>query len=330
MEVLFALLPFLLFGNMLLNDSDGAATAADEPEPTAPEEDLPAQFYRIDMNLDTDPVTEINGFRDGNDTLGALFLETASETGGDLRFEDWDDGSGTDLYYGDTHVAAIEGGQMLELSDLTAEDNFVQIRPTADIFTDGDMGTNIIALGGDQTINGGGGDDYLHSFLGEDDTGADHLIGGAGDDVLHTVGPHAPIISGDNTYTPPPNTPTLEGGEGNDVLIARNAAIMTGGTGADYFAMDYPQKDGAPHESDPVQITDFEAGTDMLVISPNILHELDVTDPATEISVVDWPEGGGADLIVAGRVIAEITSDGPLAGTPVEISHILSRFLGFH
>ena len=132
-----------------------------------------------------------------------------------------------------------------------------------DLFLPGDAGAVILAGAGDDGVVGGAGDDLVWAGQGNDtvfggdgnDTlngqkGNNLLFGGIGDDVLN---------SGDQAST-------LDGGEGNDTLVARlkngGAHVLTGGAGADLFAITLPSQT----RKVIVTITDFTLGEDSLTV----------------------------------------------------------------
>jgi len=119
-------------------------------------------------------------------------------------------------------------------------------------------GDVIMALLGQTTLDGAGGDDRIYaSQAGVEET----LIGGSGDDILVGLGTAGGI--GD----------VLLGGEGNDKLIGgAGRDILAGGLGADSFVFD--SSDGlftvagntsySAAGGTPDTVTDFVSGTDTL------------------------------------------------------------------
>ena len=85
------------------------------------------------------------------------------------------------------------------------------------------------------------------------------LIGGAGQDVLHGGAGDDVIdgVTGEETAT----LDYLNGGAGNDTLIGNAGDILSGGTGADIFAMDATQGS--------MTVMDYDAADDTLVVLYN-------------------------------------------------------------
>lgn len=260
--------------------------------------------------LGDDNVTFIRDFNAARDTL-TIDIEVDTADGAELRLETWDDGEGADLFYGDDLIAEIRGGQDLDVEDvelvLTLQEDAAPGR-----FTDGDTGIAIKGNAGDNEIDGGGGDDNIDvagTFPFRGETGADLVLGGEGDDALTGSGGLlfedriliSDIIS-ETEIVRIVETDTLVGGEGDDRLVSRAGAVLTGGAGVDVFGVDVvrPVPEGA-EALPPTQITDFEADTEELVLA------LPTGKDVSNITIEDRPDGTGADILLDGSVIAEVT-----------------------
>ncbi|MCC1494658.1 hypothetical protein [Cognatishimia sp. F0-27] len=149
--------------------------------------------------------------------------------------------------------------------------------------------------GGDDTVDGGdddaddGGDD-------DADDGGDDTTGGS--DTIETV--DGAIVSGTGT-------------SGDDVLIVGTGETATGGAGADtFFIVD--EEDGDFTPANGATITDFESGTDRIVLSsfpdtePGTPERLDVYDwdvRADGVALTRQPEGADPiDLVFLEGVTA--------------------------
>ncbi|WP_421701795.1 hypothetical protein [Aliiroseovarius sp.] len=109
--------------------------------------------------------------------------------------------------------------------------------------------------------------------------------GGAGDDDLYARGEGS----------------ILDGGDGDDRLSGGHGLVMTGGEGADTFDVYMPWPD-----SGPVEITDFDPAVDVLEFS-DVWDVRDLGAFSTQVQVVDWEDGAGADIYVNGILIAKVT-----------------------
>ncbi len=138
---------------------------------------------------------------------------------------------------------------------------------------------------GNDTVDGGGGDDIIYGGAGNDylsgGAGWDRIYGGAGDDVLSGG------AGGDK----------IKGGSGNDIL--------TGGAGKDQFMFAVFGEDGSSGDAGHDTITDFRPGVDSLFIIGGI--------QATDITLVDTTDGvrfvygnNGASLMLEGLASSDL------------------------
>jgi VCBS repeat-containing protein len=139
--------------------------------------------------------------------------------GSDPSFDDYiDAGGGDDIVNGGSGSDTIFGG-------------------TGNDVINGDAGVDVAALGvlaarfgapGDDLIDGGEGDDRILDLLGGNDT----LIGGAGNDTIRSAEQSWAREPGRQAFN------YIEGGEGNDVIVATNETmegfdVVLGGAGDD-------------------------------------------------------------------------------------------------
>ncbi|MBD3785791.1 MAG: hypothetical protein IE922_02315 [Sphingomonadales bacterium] len=217
-------------------------------------------------------ITTITDFDLGRDGL------TVQGAKGALSLVDTEDASAALLLDGDTVVARLDG---------LAGTSLDQLRPAGStgLATSGD--DTILGGIGDDTLLGGAGDDRITDIdedlpgameyeygafdvpVADDDllsggdgndtlignNGADTLLGGAGDDVLVDELFYEFRNGGFDYALDDPAV--MDGGAGDDVLIGSPGDTMTGGTGADAFAL---HVDGLA----PIVITDFTPGEDVL------------------------------------------------------------------
>ena len=110
---------------------------------------------------------------------------------------------------------------------------------------------------GNDTLTGGGGEDVLFGNDGNDglhgNDGNDSLAGGAGEDVLFGGNGDDYIEGGSDT-----DRDFLNGGRGDDLLVAQQGDVLTGGEGLDTFAIDT----SAGVFAQSAQIIDFNANDD--------------------------------------------------------------------
>ena len=123
---------------------------------------------------------------------------------------------------------------------------------------------------GDDSILGGTGDDLItdtSTGLGNDtllgEVGDDRLFDLRGDNLLDGGDGNDLIVATENIDAPPSaGIDTLLGGAGADTLIGDGGDAMTGGAGADLFMAASDSID-----PDPIRVTDFDIGEDMLELA---------------------------------------------------------------
>jgi len=268
-------------------------------------------FLLLDDLFD-DNVTRITDFDPEVDRL-QLSLGVNETSGGALTLEPWEDGTGADLYYGDDLIAEIAGGQDLDLADI---DVFIELEEETESFAAGDGDDWISGNALPNTIEAGGGDDVVRAERG---AGADFVDGGAGNDSLTGSGGMLEGFDDDDEgpggveYYRMIETDTLIGGAGDDVLVSKDGAVLTGGPGADTFGIDH---DATPEGVEPLpatQVTDFDAGEDLIVVA------LAPDQEADDLSVAVWDDGQGADIVVDGIVIANVMGGQSLTASDIRV-----------
>ena len=143
---------------------------------------------------------------------------------------------------------------------------------------------------GDDAIEGGDGNDYLLGGFGADD-----LIGGAGNDTLDGT-----FTAGDSEFGPydEDTGDTLSGGDGNDHLFIGANDVAFGGADADIF------ETGTFIETDADAgiVTDFNPVEDVIQVSVDLQ-----ATPNPNITVVDFDDGTGANIVVDGTVVLRVS-----------------------
>lgn len=217
-----------------------------------------------------------------------------------------------------------------------------------DIFTNDDPSVSLDATSGDDVLTGTNGDDFLSGLAGDDlitglrgsdlldggagnDTlvgneGSDLLDGGAGSDTLtgHTgsdflVGGgsaalEAFLVTGVGVVGfddfADREADSLNGGAGSDVLVLDRSDTGTGGDGADAFVV-FESAD----QTGSATITDFDQSADSLIID---YRAADFAVVPT-VTVVDFTDGTGADILMDGVLVAQVTGAQGLSASSVSI-----------
>ena len=273
----------------------------------------------------------ITDFDPRSDSLTVYLDGVTASTGSEFRLEDWANGQGADLFYGDELLAEIAGAQGLDPSTIALNVSLDQ--NGGDIsFTDGENGTLIYGNHSDNDIFGGGGDDYIiagdQPVFGSTSNyqgGEDLVDGGAGNDTLSGsggtfyVGPE-----GDTDAPVPPQRfqeiarDTLLGGDGDDVLMSENGNDLTGGAGADVFGISHlTGEDAVGFTLDPTVITDFNPAEDEIVLTNGSIP------PGAVLSIMVWPNGAGSDILAGGTVVAEVTGGQGLTVADIRLENYL-------
>ncbi len=191
-----------------------------------------------------------------------------------------DGGNGQDYLEGNAGADLLRGGRDRDLLLDHFNDN------SNDTLQGGRGNDKIGSVGGQDVLEGGRGDDYLFAT-----NGAHLLLGGRGDD--HLTGGHMT-----NEY----GISTLDGGYGNDNILALGNTLITGGRGDDTFVFLYVEH---ATSSAPNIITDFEQGKDVI--------DLSALTTLSFIGTSAFAGTGGAEVRysqTATDTIVEIDADG--------------------
>lgn len=258
---------------------------------------------------------------DMNDTLtGGNSMDLLSGLGGDdsVRGGRGDDVlfgfAGNDTLKGDAGVDAIVAG----LGDDTVwgmdGDDILLGNGGNDLLLGGGGDDVLVDYSGSDTLNGGAGDDLLLAIDQSDKITAFDILTSSGSPSLNEANFRTSLRTtfgvdddlGDDDITVlyeevrgglrTDNTPdVLDGGAGNDVLLADDGDTLTGGAGTDLFVV-YTDPNAALN-NDPVLITDFDPKTDILQISVE-------DDGKGAVTLADDPSGLGTQLLYRNDVIA--------------------------
>jgi len=198
----------------------------------------------------------------------------------------------------------------------------------SDMFDGGGGNDLLVGQTGDDTLLGGQGNDWL---IGLDDvdqisggdgsdvliggTGADHLDGGAGDDFIESANLVDETALRDSLQgiqrisdvvfrydmTKAPDTGDMvELGAGDDTVVAADDDTLTGGEGADEFALG----DWISGEA-PVEITDFDTAEDLL----SFVYDGD--GPTPELTIDRDSRTGVTSLRADGEAVAVLRNSTP-------------------
>jgi Ca2+-binding RTX toxin-like protein len=289
-----------------------------------------ADVLTLFHNAQEDGASSITDFDPAQDSLSVYLDEVEASAGGELRLEDWDDGQGADLYYGEELLARISGAQGMEPASIDLHVSLAT-NENGTSFTDGDGNATLFGTVYDDTIFGGGGDDLIivgdtPSFGGSPTQGGENLAyGGAGNDTLAGTGGTFEVTRGDTDapvleYRQEISRDTLFGGDGNDVLLSENGNDLTGGAGEDVFAISHltgENAEGFTLLPEPTVITDFDPANDEIVVTN------DTIPPGSALSIAVWANGLGANILAGTTVIAQVTGGQTLTVADIRLENSL-------
>jgi Ca2+-binding RTX toxin-like protein len=259
----------------------------DTPEPPAGSGEIISGTPGAEDIIGTDGGDQINGL-DADDTI-------SGGAGDDGLFG----GQGDDQVFGETGDDTLHGGDGADtLSGGEGRDTLYG-HNDADDLSGGDGDDSIVGSAGHDLLRGDAGDDALHGDL-DDDTlhgglGRDTLFGGWGNDVIvGLVDDPATVIFDDLD-----SGDFLNGGPGNDLILAGQGDLVDTGEGADTVMIGDWIAGG-----DGAEILDFHSEEDRLIVfydaqsgtAPNLSLE-----PGTE-------DGTAQTLLLNGVAIATIAN----------------------
>ncbi len=189
--------------------------------------------------------------------------------------------AGNDEMYGDDGDDEMAGGDGHDLLH-GGEGN--------DAMSGGEGNDLLYGAEGDDTIEGGEGNDYLLGGF-----GSDEMHGGSGNDTIDGT-----FAAGDPEFGPFDEdvADNIFGGDGDDHIFLGENDVATGGAGADIF------ESGTYIETEEAAgtVTDFDPSEDVIQLA------IDLTaTPNPSVTVVDFEDGTGADVLVNGMVVLSAT-----------------------
>ncbi|MCB1405100.1 MAG: hypothetical protein KDK01_02275 [Rhodobacteraceae bacterium] len=263
-------------------------------------------------------------FDPDEDSISAIHAQAVDGDELSLRYVEREDGTGTDIYSGDRHLAAVNGASTADLNEA-----LVVVQTNGGRFSDGDGG-NVIRNDFDavETIFGNGGDDTIYGFHG------DVIDGGDGDDLLFGTGRFADDLDQEEAGT----MSTLSGGAGDDIILSTNGNVITGGAGADTIGLSLSQYNGAGtgagFDLTASIITDFNPEEDVIYLEAGFITQEggSVSNPAATLSIEVWEDGTGANIMAGDQVIARVAGGQSLTVADLRISEngLESDLLGHH
>ena len=167
---------------------------------------------------------------------------------------------------------------------------------------------------GNDQIDGGEDADKLWGHMGNDtlsgidgNDGNDNLAGGAGEDVLFGGNGDDHLEGGADTARD-----FLNGGRGDDLLIAQEADVLTGGEGSDTFAINT----SAGSFDETAQIIDFIANEDQIEI---MLDETNFDQGLKNIRI-ETNDIGQSVVYLNNEAIVAINAETPLLPNDIVLS----------
>ena len=289
-----------MLGGLMMGpiDTDVDLTELEEDD-TAAEDEAQEQLL-ASQNIAT-PASDVLSGTDLDDVIDAMNGDDqVNGYAGDdlLSGESGDDqmlgGDGNDTLLGESGQDDLHGG---------FGDDQIQGGDDADNIW-GHMGNDTLSGNeGDDTLTGGAGSDTLFGNDGDDglhgNDGNDSLVGGAGEDVLFGGNGDDHVEGGSDTVRD-----FLNGGQGDDLLIAQEADVLTGGDGSDTFAIDASA--GSFNQS--AQIIDFNADEDQIEI---MLNEEDYEQGQKNIRI-ETNDDGSSVVYLNDEEVLIVNSETPL------------------
>lgn len=249
--------------------------------------------------------TDFLGGGDGDDSLsgGDDDDDLTGGAGGDTI--DGDDGN--DTLHGESGDDLLRGG--------VGDDTLLGYDGNDDL-QGGDGADELQGGLGDDALDGGAGADALFGREGSDSLigglGADTLFGGWDNDVL--VGA---VANAEGTDVD--DVDFLNGGDGDDTILAGAGDVVSGGTGADTLVL------GEWIVGDAAELWDYDPNEDQIVI---VYDDADAdADPHMEIRV-SADDARWTEIVVDGAVLGIVpTADAPTADQIVLVGESLATSL---
>lgn len=198
-------------------------------------------------------------------------------------------GGGNDELHGDDGDDNLSGGD---------GEDYLSGGEGADTLT-GDAGRDMMFGGvGDDSLTGGEGDDFLQGGR-----GADTLDGGAGNDRIDgTFG------AGRNLASDQDEGDLIDGGVGDDTILIGSGDTVFGGSGSDALIA------GPQGVNGPGIVSDFDPAEDRIEV---MYDPVQTPDPV--ITVNDFADGSGADILLNGEVVLRVSGAQGLDAAEIDL-----------
>ncbi len=211
---------------------------------------------------------------------------------------------GHDDIHGDAGNDTLHGGDNADSLYGEGGDDALFGHNGDDVLTGGSGADSLVGGAGNDSLGGGDGDDALHGDL-DDDTldggmGQDTLFGGWGNDVVNGVtADESTEAAGDID-----DRDYLNGGGGDDLIIAGRDDIVTAGAGKDSILLGDWLSQG--HQA---EVLDFSAAEDFLMV---FYDDSDGADPEVGLET-DENNADNQHIVLNGVRIAMIANAGDLS-----------------
>lgn len=223
---------------------------------------------------------------EGTEAADSIFAEEGDDTVNGL--------GGDDTLHGEDGNDQLNGG----------DGDDALFGHNADDTLDGGAGNDALqGSSGNDVLDGGAGDDAVQGGLDNDTVsgglGADSLFGGWGDDVVNGVEDDPDTAARDDID----DGDYLNGGSGDDTIIAGTGDVVTAGDGDDSIVLgDWIAEGGI------ASIMDFDATED------DIVMVYDDTDTPPEVTVQADPDNPtSAQIMLDGVAVAQVAGGAALA-----------------
>lgn len=296
------------------SDDSGDGASGDQASPTEDADVISDEAYRADFVAEFDDLVAEGEITQGqaDQALGQIDFVSGAQDIDALGGDDYlllgagddtvDGGAGDDVILtglGDDSVDLGEGNDIYgaDFRDIPSVDD-IESFPIAE--NSGNLSEATIE-GGDDTINGGVGNDAI-----SDSFGSNEINGQQGADFIVSVDDASDQGTAD----------TVSGGFGFDTLVVDEGDVVETGNGRDSVVVE--TYNGVEEGYDVVTITDFEQGKDSLVVQgqPGLLNPVGDEDTVT---VENSQNGEDAIVLINNIPVVRVVGGAGLAESDVTV-----------